>query len=101
MTSRTAAFFDLPFDRTQWLGETNLLQDLIEEVPNLKKGSLYSNESLFWIGYLYRYWHFLTGEASRKIFSQCDAKTMNTLYPAYHTLDCTMAVERIKEAEKK
>ena len=99
MNSQTAAFFDLPYDRTQWLGEANLLQDLIDEQPKLKKGSLYSNEALFWTGYVYRYWHFLTGETSREIFRQCDAKTMNALYPAYHTLDCAMAVERIKEAD--
>lgn len=100
MNSRAAAYFDLPYDRTQWLGEENLLQDLIDENPSLKNGETYSNEALFWMGYLYRYWHFLTGESSREIFSQCNGEEMNGIYPAYHTLDCCMAIERIKEAKK-
>ncbi|MBO4534102.1 MAG: hypothetical protein J5726_10480, partial [Treponema sp.] len=31
MKSKTAGFFDLPFDRTQWGGEENLLYDIQEE----------------------------------------------------------------------
>lgn len=53
MKSKTAQFFDLPYDRTQWLGE--------------------------------------------EIVKPCDAQTMNALYPAYHTLACEMAIERIFE----
>ena len=98
MNSETARFFDLPYDRTQWLGEENLLQDLIDE-KSLETGDLYSNESLFWIGYIYRYWHFLTGESSEEISRKCNAKMMNAIYPAYHTLDCKMAIERIIESE--
>ena len=102
MKSQTAAFFDLPYDRTQWLGEESLMQDFIEEVTNLSKNeNQYSKDSLFWIGYTYRYWHFYTGESSKQIVEQCDASTMNMLYPAYHTLDVTMAIERIKEAKEK
>lgn len=99
MKSQTAAFFDLPFDRTQWGGEENLLYDILEETNHfIPKGKAFSNESLFWTGYLYRYWHFLTGQSSSEINSICDAKMMNTLFPAYHTLDCSMAVQRILEA---
>ena len=35
MQSNTARFFDLPYDRTQWLGEENLLYDVLEENQNL------------------------------------------------------------------
>ena len=101
MNSQTAGFFDLPFDRTQWGGEENLMYDIKEETKGaLPKGQFFSNESLFWIGYTYRYWHFLTNQSSKEIAKICDAKMMNTLFPAYHTLDCSDAIQRILEADK-
>lgn len=99
MQSNTAGFFDLPYDRTQWMGEENLLQDLLDEKSDLPSGSIFSTEALFWIGYTYRYWHFFTGQASKEISQICNAETMNILYPAYHTLDCAMAIERILESQ--
>lgn len=100
MQSNTAGFFDLPYDRTQWLGEENLLQDVLDEKSDLPSGNIFSTEALFWIGYTYRYWHFLTVQSSKEISQICDAETMNALYPAYHTLDCAMAIERILESKR-
>ena len=100
MKSNTADFFDLPYDRTQWLGEENLLQDVLDEKSDLPSGNIFSTEALFWIGYTYRYWHFLTVQSSKEISQICDAETMNALYPAYHTLDCAMAIERILESKR-
>ncbi len=99
MQSKTASFFDLPYDRTQWMGEENLLYDVMEEKPDLKTGTTYDTESLFWIGYTYRYWHFLTTQDSKTISLKCNAQMMHALYPAYHTLDCSQAIERILEAK--
>lgn len=99
MQSKTASFFDLSYDRTQWMGEENLLYDVMEEKPDLKTGTTYDTESLFWIGYTYRYWHFLTKQDSRTISLRCNAQMMHALYPAYHTLDCSQAIERILEAK--
>ena len=98
MQSKAARFFDLPFDRTQWLGEESLLLDVLEENPKLPQGKTYDTESLFWMGYLYRYWHFFTKQSSSDIGKICDAQTLHTLYPAYHTLDCSLAIERILES---
>ena len=98
MNSQTAKYFDMPYDRTQWLGEENLLQDVIDENPALIIGTTWDSETLFWIGYTYRFWHFLTGESSQEIVHICSAELMKTLYPAYHTLDCENAILRIKEA---
>ena len=100
MQGKTASFFDLPYDRTQWLGENNLLQDVLDEKPDLPFGNTFSTESIFWIGYTYRYWPFLTGQTSKEISQICNAETMDVLYPAYHTLDCEMAIERILESYK-
>ena len=70
----------------------------MEENPKLSTGNTYDSESLFWIGYTYRYWHFLTNDNSESIVKKCNAEMMHTLYPAYHTLDCAQAIERIIEA---
>lgn len=48
-------------------------------------------------GYVYRYWHYVTGESSREIYRQAPAKTMNVNYLMFHTMDPEMAVEDLKE----
>lgn len=106
MTGETAAHFDLPYDRSQWMGEEYLFEEILDKAgvhpvgaPLAKDSprSPYSQDELFWIGYTYRYWHFATGESSREIYRQADAEHMRDIYPGYHTLDCGQAIERIKE----
>lgn len=97
MNSETAAYFDLPYDRLQWAGEEYILENLLEEVPVCKEAGSGSREEMYWTGYTYRYWHFLTGESSREIYAQADEKVMQECYPAFHTMDICMAVEDLKE----
>ena len=97
MNSRTCNFLDLPFDRLQWAGEEYILEDLLEETVVKPAGESYSNEELFWAGYIYRYWHYMTGESSRRIYAQAKARRMKECYPGFHTLDAVMAVEDLKE----
>lgn len=42
---------------------------------------------MYWAGYVYRYWHYVTGESSREIYRQAPAKTMNVNYLMFHTMD--------------
>ena len=74
-----------------------------EEYPNgfSSQGVVFDSETLYWAGYLYRYWHFYTGESSREIYKQADAQIVNTMFYGYHTLDIEMAIDRLKEAKKK
>lgn len=98
MNSETASALDESYDRLQWSGEEYILENLNDEVGGLKKaGVAYSNEVMFWSGYTYRYWHYLTGETSKEIYVQADAQTMNDSYFGFHTLDVAMAVEDLKE----
>lgn len=98
MCSQTAAYFDLPYDRLQWAGEEYILEEIVDEAGSLPKTEhFYPGEVLYWTGYLYRYWHFLTGECSKEIYGKADAKTMRETYPGFHTLDNTMAVENLEE----
>lgn len=104
MGSDVAVGLDRPYDRLQWAGEEYLfaeLQDELAGTPALMPGSTWPLEALFWTGYLYRYWHFHTGESSAEISHAADAATMLACWPGYHTLDPEMAIDRLKEAASK
>jgi hypothetical protein len=98
MNSNTVAHLDLPFDHMQWAGELYVFGSVLDEV-SIKRGQSkpFHEEKMYWIGYTYRYWHFLTGESSIEIYKQADACTMNSAYNAFHTMDCSMAIDNLKE----
>ena len=97
MNSRTCGFLDLTYDRLQWAGEEYILEVLLEETAVKPIGEGFGKEELFWIGYLYRYWHFLSGEGSSEIYAQAKARHMKECYLGFHTLDPVMAIENLKE----
>ena len=99
MKSKIAKGLDSEFDFMQWAGKEYILERMQDEYPEgcIKGGKIYNAEALYWIGYLYRYWHFYTGETSRDIYKQADAGTLNTLYLGYHTLDVEAAIDRLKK----
>jgi hypothetical protein len=97
MNSKTCEYLDLPYDRLQWSGEEYILEELLSEINVTTAGELFDREELFWSGYIYRYWHFLTGESSHEIYSQANANLMKECYLGFHTLDAAMAIENLKE----
>ncbi len=98
MTSRCATALDDTYDRLQWAGEEYILEELNDEVGGLvKSNTLFSLEVMFWMGYLYRYWHFYTGHGSKDIYAIADAKTMNESWLGFHTLDNEMAIDDLME----
>lgn len=100
MNSQVAVGLDRAFDRLQWAGEEYLLEELDEEVGGLSQaGETLPQEVLFWMGYTYRYWHYLTGEPSSQIYATADVSTMTRIFPAYHTLDVEQAVDRLRESQ--
>lgn len=64
---------------------------------SLTGGEIYPKEVLYWMGYLYRFWHIYTGESSARIYRQAPAATMNRNYLLFHTMDPAMAVEDLKK----
>lgn len=103
MTSAVAADMDKEFHHIQWAGKAYILSRMEDELADqlVKGGEIYDNEALYWMGYIYRYWHFYTGESSREIYKQAPAKTMNVVYLMYHTMSPEMAIDRLKEAYEK
>lgn len=99
MLSETAARLDEKYNRMQWAGEEYLLEETIAETTDKIKTDkeIYGIEVLYWIGYLYRYWHYYTSESSAKIYSQANAKTMKRNYMIFHTMAPEIAIEDLKE----
>ena len=99
MLSDTAADLDKVFHHMQWAGQGYILDRLKEENADTLQtaGAVYDNETLYWAGYLYRYWHFYTGETSKEIYKQAPASVMQTMYLMYHTMSPEMAIDRLKD----
>lgn len=98
MTSETARALDSDYNRLQWAGEEYLLEEVLDaDVKREKGGEVYSPDMLYWIGYLYRYWHFYTGEDSARIYKQAPVQTMKRNYMIFQTMDPGLAVEDLKE----
>ena len=99
MLSDTEKRLDMKYNRLQWAGEEYLLEEIIDEsnfsIP--VNNNIYNNETLYWTGYIYRYWHFYTGESSKQIYKQAPAKIMNSSYLMFHTMDPSMAIDDLKE----
>ena len=99
MTSEIAKDLDSKYNRMQWAGEEYLLDEIVSSNPDMaaSNGEVFSADVIYWIGYLYRYWHFYTGEDSAKIYKQAPVETMKRNYMMFHTMDPTLAIEDLKE----
>jgi len=99
MTSETAKELDSKYNRMQWAGEEYLLEEIVssDDAITASAGEVFSADVLYWIGYLYRYWHFYTGEDSARIYKQAPVETMKRNYMMFHTMDPTLAIENLKE----
>lgn len=102
MLSDIAKKLDSDFNYMQWVGKEYIFECILDELKDdLKEcGELYDKETMFWIGFLYRSWHFYTGESSKEIYKQAPAKVVAPAYFSYHTLSVEMAIDRLKESYK-
>lgn len=103
MTSSVAKALDSQFNHLQWAGEEYILDELTAntDVNTLKNnGEVLSKDILYWIGYIYRYWHYYTGEDSNKIYKQAPFDVMKRNYMIFHTMDPIVAIEDLKEIHK-
>lgn len=103
MQSQTAADLDMVFNHMQWAGQGYIIDRLKEENAStlVMDDKLFDNETLYWSGYLYRYWHFYTGESSKEIYKQAPATVMRSMYLMYHTMSPEMAIDRLKDTYKR
>lgn len=99
MNSKTAKALDSSYNRMQWAGEEYLLEEVIEgaEGKLSLNVEVYSKDVIYWIGYIYRYWHYYTGESSKAIYKQASVETMKRNYLMFHTMAPEVAIEDLKE----
>ena len=100
MTSPVAKSLDSKFNHMQWAGEEYLLDEIVSSVSDevfSKGGAILSKDVLYWIGYIYRYWHFYTGEDSAKIYKQAPYDIMKRNYMIFHTMAPELAIDDLKE----
>lgn len=99
MNSETAKALDSTYNRMQWAGEEYLLEEVLDGAKdNINiEIEVYSKDMIYWIGYLYRYWHYYTGESSKAIYKQAPVETMKRNYLMFHTMAPEVAIEDLKE----
>lgn len=99
MMSDTAKELDSKYNRMQWAGEEYLLEEVASVAGEslTRNGEIFSADVLYWIGYIYRYWHYYNGEDSAKIYKQAPVQTMKRNYMVFHTMDPVLAIEDLKE----
>lgn len=99
MMSDTAKELDSKYNRMQWAGEEYLLEEVATSAGDMHTtdGEIFSEDILYWIGYIYRYWHHYSGEDSAKIYKQAPVETMKRNYMIFHTMDPILAIEDLKE----
>ena len=99
MMSDTAKELDSKYNRMQWAGEEYLLEEVMEAADDKidEKGEVYSKDVIYWIGYIYRYWHYYTDESSKVIYKQAPVETMKRNYLMFHTMTPEVAIEDLKE----
>lgn len=100
MNSKAAEGLDADYDRMQWAGEEYIFQEVMEEAglradPNCPR---YNREALFYAGWIYRYWHYKTGESSREIYRQADEDKILQSY-GLHVESNDLAVEDLKSCQ--
>ena len=97
--SDTAKALDSKYNRMQWAGEEYLLEEVADTAGDALTtgGEIFLNDVLYWIGYIYRYWHYYISEDSAKIYKQAPVKTMKCNYMIFHTMDPVLAIEDLTE----
>lgn len=106
MKSSTARALDSTYNRMQWAGEEYLLEEVIDEAGDRfdKPGVIFVDEMIYWMGYIYRYWHYQTGESSKIIYKQASVKIMKENYKRLYMMTPEEVIEDLKlhckESEK-
>ena len=101
MNSKAVEGLDADYDRMQWAGEQYIFEEVMDEA-GLKTDTdceRYNTEALFYAGWIYRFWHYMTGESSKEIFRQADENDILGSY-GLHIEANELAVEDLKAAAK-
>ncbi len=59
----------------------------------------YTENEMFWIGYIYRYFAYTYERSSIQVYKAVKPKELRDLFLPYHTMDPAQAIDRILEAK--
>ena len=100
MNSQLARRMDLGGFLFEACDVSRAIEEINEEFGESAYGKeKYSEEELYWIGYLYRYWAYTYQKTSKQLYRLTKPKELRELYYPYHSLDPAQAIERILEAK--
>ena len=99
MESETAKELDSSYNCKQCFGEEYLFDEVIERVGNIfnELDEIYSSERIYWIGYIYRYWHYHTNESSKEIYKQAPVMVMKQKYEKLYMMTPEEVIELLKD----
>ncbi|MDO4554524.1 MAG: antitoxin [Lachnospiraceae bacterium] len=89
-------------DSVGFLYDSLSISDAILEIEEQYGASVYGEkkftvEEMHWIGYIYRYWAYVSEKTSKQIYKIMKPEELRKLYFPYHSLDPLQAIERIME----
>lgn len=89
-------------DSVAFLFESIAVSDAIAEIESEYGESSYgcekfSAEEMHWIGYIYRYWAYISAKPSSCVYKLVKPEQLRKVYFPYHSLDPLQAIERIME----
>ena len=76
-----------------------MFDEVIEMAGDIFKENdeVYSSECIYWIGYIYRYWHYYTNESSKEIYKQALVKIMKQNYEKFYMMTPEEVIELLQE----
>lgn len=74
------------------------IDSILEQFGDTSYGATkYSKNSMFWMGYMYRYIAYTREESTKFVMKIFDYKLMNSLYYVYHTQDPEWCISNLLE----
>lgn len=92
----------IELDTSAFLDDTKTIENIFEAIENEYGKSNYgknkfNSESLYWIGYIYRYFSYTYELTSKQVYKIVKPSELDKVYLPYHTFDPKFAIERILE----
>lgn len=78
----------------------SIIAEIDEDFGKTDYGKVkFSENELYWMGYLYRYWCYTYEKTSKQVYRIIKPTELRELFFPYHSLDNAAAIERILEAK--
>ena len=79
---------------------TDALQEIEIQFGPSDYGKIkFEREELYWTGYIYRYWAYITKKSCKQLYKVIKPDELRKMYYPYHSLDPELVIERIQESK--